>query len=382
MGNNGQRDRDTRFMRRALRLAARGLGRVSPNPAVGAVVVQGEKIVGEGFHGFCGGPHAEVAALRAAGPRSDGATLYVTLEPCNHYGRTPPCTDAILSAGVKRVVVAVRDPNPHVRGGGIERLRAEGVQVVEGVLQEHAAKLNEAFFKWSRSGLPFFTLKSAVTLDGKTATRTGESKWITGEASRRLVHRLRDRTDAILTGVNTVLVDNPLLSTRIGRCKNVHHPLKVVADSQARTPPTARLLSDESPGATVIATTALAPRMRRESLERAGAEVWVLPERDGNVDLLALAKKLGARGVLSVLIEAGGRLAAGALAAGIVDKVLFFVAPKIIGGEDAPTAVEGNGIAQLADVIKLDGLSLRRLGQDILIEGYLCSPESSKRSEP
>jgi len=249
-------------------------------------------------------------------------------------------------------------------------------------LQARAARLNEAFFKWSRSGLPFFTLKSAVTLDGKIATRTGASKWITGDASRRLVHRLRDRTDAILTGVNTVLVDDPLLSTRIGQRKNVHHPLKVIADSQARTPPSARLLSGESPGPTVIATTAQAPTTRRKALEMAGAEVWELPQRDGNVDLLALAKRLGARGVLSVLIEAGGRLAAGAIAAGIVDKVLFFVAPIIVGGEEAPTAVEGTGIAQLADAFRLDGLSVRRLGQDILIEGYLCSPESSKRSEP
>ncbi len=358
------------------------MGRVSPNPAVGAVVVQGEEIVGEGFHAFCGGPHAEVVALKAAGPRSAGATLYVTLEPCNHYGRTPPCTDAILRAGVKRVVVAVRDPNPNVRGGGIERLRAEGVQVVEGILQARAARLNEAFFKWSRSGLPFFTLKSAVTLDGKTATSTGASKWITGAASRRLVHRLRDRTDAILTGVNTVLVDDPLLNTRIERRKNVHHPLKVIADSQARTPPNARLLSGESPGPTVIATTARAPATRRKALERPGAEVWVLPERNGKVDLLALARQLAARGVLSVLIEAGGRLAAAALAAGIVDKVLFFIAPMIVGGESAPTAVEGKGTARLADAFRLERLSVRRLGRDTLIEGYLCSPESSKRSEP
>ena len=382
MADKRQRDLDLRFMRRALRLAARGLGRVSPNPAVGAVLARGDETVGEGYHARCGGPHAEVVALRGAGPRSVGSTLYVSLEPCNHHGRTPPCTEAILKAGVSRVVVAVEDPNPRVKGGGIDRLRAEGVEVAEGVLHKQAARLNEAFFKWSATGLPFFTLKAAVTLDGKIATRTGASRWITGEASRRLVHRLRDRTDAILTGVGTVLADDPLLSVRRGRQTPSRQPLKIVVDSKARTPAGARLLSDESPGPTIIATTAKAPTGRRVALEAAGAEVWELPDRDGRVDLVALAERLAERGAVSVMIEAGGTLAAAALGAGIVDKAAFFVAPVVFGGETAPTAVEGNGIAEVRDAFRLGRLCTRRLGEDILIEGYLCSPESSRKSEP
>jgi diaminohydroxyphosphoribosylaminopyrimidine deaminase/5-amino-6-(5-phosphoribosylamino)uracil reductase len=380
MADTGSQERDRALMRRALRLAARGLGRVSPNPAVGAVVVRRGRVVGEGFHAVCGGPHAEVVALGAAGRLADGATLYVTLEPCNHHGRTPPCTEAILQAGVRRVVVAVRDPNPRVPGGGIERLRAEGVAVTEGVLQAEAARVNEAFFKWAGTGLPFVTLKAAVTLDGKIATRTGTSRWITGEASRRFVHRLRDRADAILTGIGTVLADDPLLSVRLGRAGAKRQPLKVVVDSEARTPTNARLLSGESPGRTIIATTTRAPRRRQEALEAAGACVWELPERDGRVDLGALARRLGEEGVLSVLMEAGGTLAAGALEAGLVDRCIFLVAPLILGGKRAPTAVEGKGIARIADAVRLSRMTSRRVGEDLLIEAYLCSPASSKRS--
>lgn len=356
---------DVRWMQRALRLAARGRGATSPNPMVGAVILKGPRVAGEGCHRRAGGPHAEIFALRRAGRAARGATMYVTLEPCCHHGRTPPCTDAIIAAGLARVVVACPDPNPRVNGRGLRQLRRAGIEVKLGVLREEAQRLNRAYLKHTESGLPMVSLKAAMSLDGKIATARGESKWITGERARAYGRRLRSHHDAVLVGVGTVLADDPELTVRIGRRPS---PLRIVLDSRGRTPPTARLLSaDERPP--VVAVTRLAPAARRKRLERAGAEVWVLPSSKGGVSLRALMKRLGDLGVQSVLVEGGGKAAAGALAAGLVDRVYFFLAPRIIGGATAPTSVEGDGARRLADAWRIERLQVRRIGEDLLITG-------------
>lgn len=366
-------DPDAVFMRRALDLAARGLGRTSPNPAVGAVVVVQGEIVGEGWHERAGCPHAEVVALAAAGPRARDATLYVTLEPCCHFGRTPPCTDAILAAGPRRVVYACPDCDERCAGQGAAALAARGLEVVCGPLGDEALRLNEAYFKHKRTGLPFVTLKLACSLDGKTATRTGESRWISGEQSRALVHELRDRSDAVMVGIGTVLRDDPRLDTRRvgGGGRNA---LRVVVDSRARTPLAARVLSAGSPGGCVIAVCHDAPPGRTAALRAAGAEVLSLPcaaPPQTGVDLAALMAELGRRAVMSVLLEGGATLAAGAVRAGVVDKVLLFVAPKLIGGAEAPGALGDLGVEALASAPALRFSRLERVGEDVLLEAYL-----------
>ena len=330
---------DVRWMRRALRLAGRGRGRTSPNPMVGAVVVRRGRAIGEGYHRQVGGPHAEVWALREAGAAARGATLYVTLEPCSHHGRTPPCTDAIMQAGLARVVAGCVDPNPQVNGRGVRCLRGAGIEVEVGVMEAEARRLNEAYCKHIATGMPFVALKAAMSLDGKIATAAGESKWITGERARAAAHRLRARHDAVMVGVGTVLADDPELTVRKSRGRT---PLRVVVDSRARTPPRARLLTADE-RAPVIAVTRQAPRARVRRLERAGAEVWVVGSQRGKVELKGLMRRLGTEGVQSVLVEGGGTLGAGALAAGLVDRVYFFISPRIIGGARALTPVEARG---------------------------------------
>lgn len=360
-------------MRRALDLARRAAGRTSPNPMVGAVVVKDGEVVGEGCHLCAGTPHAEVHALEDAGDAARGATVYVTLEPCCHHGRTGPCADALIRAGVKKVVAAMTDPNPKVAGGGLARLRAAGVEVVEGVLADEAAKLNEAFIKWVSTKMPFGLMKTAMTLDGKIATRTGHSKWITGEAARAMVHRLRDHYDAILVGVGTVLADDPELTARLpaGDGKN---PLRVVVDSAARTPLAAKVVADGK-APTLFAVAEDAPAGRLTALRSAGCEVLPLPRGLTGVDLRALWRTLGERGVTSVLIEGGATINAAALAAGIVDKIHAFVAPKIIGGTAAPGPVGGEGLADLAGAVLLEDATCEKVGDDILITAYLAARE-------
>jgi diaminohydroxyphosphoribosylaminopyrimidine deaminase/5-amino-6-(5-phosphoribosylamino)uracil reductase len=359
---------DARWMRRALRLAARGWGRTNPNPMVGAVLVRDGRVVGEGYHRQAGGPHGEIWALRAAGEQARGATLYVTLEPCCHHGRTPPCTEAIIAAGVRRVVAAMVDPFPQVRGCGLDHLRAAGVAAEVGLLEEQARRLNEGYVKRLASGLPFVSLKAAMSLDGKTATAAGDSQWITGERARRAAHRLRAEHDAVLTGIQTVLADDPRLTVRHLRGRN---PRRVVADSGGRTPTTARLLAaDARPP--VIAVTDAAPAERREALAAAGAEVWVLPAREGRVDLEALLRRLAEEGTQRVLLEAGGTLTAAALAAGLVDRVYFFIAPCLLGGAGARTPVEGEGVLSLAERHCLRDVRVKRVGEDVLIVGELA----------
>ncbi len=358
---------DEDYMREALELAARAMGRTSPNPMVGALVVGGGEVVGRGYHHRAGGPHAEVLALRDAGGRARGATLYVTLEPCCHTGRTGPCSDAVLAAGVSRVVAAMTDPNPRVAGRGLERLARAGVSVSCGVLAGEAERLNEVFIRYITCRRPFVVLKTAASLDGRIATRTGDSRWITGPAAREYTHRLRDRYDAILVGVNTVLADDPALTTRLpeGGGKN---PLRIVLDSRARTPPAARILRET--GNTLVAVTGDAPGERTADLKRAGAEVLAVHGGGPRVDLAAFLKELGRREVTSLLVEGGGTVSYSFLAAGLVDKVVWFVAPLLIGGTAAPPAVGGAGAGTLAGAWRLDRVSFSLLGEDYCLEGY------------
>lgn len=364
--------KDLAYMRQALALARQAAGRTSPNPLVGAVIVRDDKVVGEGYHRRAGTPHAEIHALRAAGEAAAGSTVYVTLEPCSHHGRTGPCAEALIKAGVRRVVAAMTDPNPKVAGRGLALLRAAGVEVTAGVLAAEAARLNEAFIKWVSTGMPFGIMKTAMTLDGKIATRTGQSKWITGPAAREEVHRLRDVCDAVLTGVGTVLADDPELTVRLpGGGRN---PLRVIADTHARTPLAAKVAGDGK-APTIIAVGPEAPADKTAALAAQGAEVVTLPLAGASVDLRALFRLLAGRGIASVLIEGGAAINGAALAANIADKIHAFVAPKIIGGADAPGPVGGAGAGALADAVALEDISARPVAEDILITAYVRARE-------
>ncbi len=361
-------------MRRALRLATRGF--TPPNPMVGCVIVRDGTVVGEGFHPYAGQFHAEVFALREAGKRARGATAYVTLEPCSHHGRTPPCADALIAAKVARVVAAAQDANPKVAGQGLERLREAGLAVTVGVLEAQARRLNEAFFHFHETGTPFITLKVALTLDGKTATRTGDSKWITSEASRKYVHLLRAQSGAVLTGIGTLLADDPQLTARLPGVELPRQPLRIIVDSHLRTPPTAQavqiaaLSPDFAP--LLIATTENASAEREAALIRPGVEIVRLPADDsGRVDLQTLRTMLTTRHIISILTESGGELNAALLESGIAQKALFFIAPKLAGGRDAPTPLEGAGCALMAQAETLTATRVRRFQEDILVEGYV-----------
>lgn len=352
-------------MRRALSLARRALGSVSPNPAVGAVVVKNGVVVGEGWTQPPGGHHAEVAALEQAGDAARGAVLYVSLEPCNHHGRTPPCVDALLAAGISEARVAIADPNSSVTGGGVERLRDAGVRVVVGERRREAATMLEAYLKWAGTGRPFVTAKFAMSLDGKIATRTGDSKWITGDRARWHVHDLRATSDAVMVGINTVLADDPLLTAREGKGRPLERqPVRVVIDSRARLPENSRLLSH--PGEVLVAAAS-----RSATLSDAGVEVALLPSPDGTVDLERLLYFLGGqRAVTSVLVEGGKTLLGSLFDLGLVDKVVAFVAPTIIGGDEAPTAIGGRGVDMMSDALRLERVKVRRFGRDTAIIGY------------
>lgn len=362
-------DQDKQYMQMALELAAKARGRTSPNPMVGAVIVKNGEIVGKGFHAKAGSAHAEVVALAEAGEQARGATIYVTLEPCCHYGKTGPCTEALIKAGVKKVVVAMTDPNPLVAGKGIAKLKNAGIEVECPVLEQEAKRLNEVFIKYITSRKPFVVLKAATSLDGKIATATGESKWITGQLAREYGHRLRDSYDAIIVGVNTVISDDPSLTARLpeGRGKD---PIRIILDSAARTPTAAKVLTQLSAAHTIVATTEAAPAERRASLMAAGAEVIVVPGNSSRVDLVKLMEMLGEKQITSVLIEGGGMVNGSALGGGIVDKVAWFMATKIIGGDGAPGPVRGPGIEYLKDAPQLLDVSIETLDKDILITGY------------
>lgn len=356
---------DGTHMRRALLLAARAGSGTYPNPMVGAVVVRAGKVVGEGFHRRAGGPHAEVIALKRAGARARGATLYVTLEPCAHTGRTPPCVEAVAQAGVRRVVAAMTDPNPLNRGRGLRRLKASGIRASTGLMEKEARALNRPFVTRMTRGRPFVTVKMAQSLDGKIATASGESRWISGPKARAWVHRLRAESDAVLVGVGTVLKDDPLLTARLRGVKR--EPARVVLDSRLRTPVGARLFN--APAPVLIATTRGASRERERRLRERGAEVERFPSEKGRVSLKAVLRWLARREVTRVLIEGGGEVAAAAFEAGVADRVCWIIAPKIIGGRKAPTSVEGTGARFLRAAIPLKNFQVRRLGEDLLVTG-------------
>ena len=361
---------DRRYMALALRLAAKGAGYTSPNPMVGAVVVNEGQIVGQGYHRRVGAAHAEVEALQAAGPQARGATLYVTLEPCHHQGRTPPCTAAILGAGVTRVVMATPDPNPRVTGGGAEFLQSQGLTVESGLLETEARQLNEAYFKAVTSGRPWVIAKAACSLDGKIATYTGDSHWITGDQARAQVHRLRHQVDAILVGIGTVQADNPQLTTRLPRRKGLD-PIRVILDSTLKIRINVQVLTQKSIAPTWIACTPAAPPEKIRAVQETGAEVLVVPGEGPRVDLPNLLKILGQRQIQSVLVEGGAEVHGAFFDQGLVDKFYFFYAPKFIGGRHAVGVLGGQGAAHIRDARPAHDLSIRRLGPDLLISGYL-----------
>ena len=378
---------DERYMRLALALARRGLGETSPNPVVGAVVVAGGRIVGRGYHRRAGGPHAEAAALRHAGPRARGATLYVTLEPCNHTGHTPPCCDAILDAGIARVVAAMKDPNPLTNGRGIRRLRRAGVRVTTGVLDAEARRLNAPFVKCMTARMPWVVAKIAQSLDGKIATTTGQSQWISSPQARRFAHQLRRDADAVVIGVNSVLTDDPLLTARDpDRPARRRRPVKIIVDSRLRTPLARRCFSSASPAPTIVATTVTAAR-KRAALARRGVTVLTLPPSGGRVPLAKLFRLLARRYELtSVLIEGGGELLAGALAERLVDRLVCITAPMVIGGKTAPSSVGGPGVPHLREAIRLTGSCgladpcVYWIGTDLVIDAAVVYPRSGSRA--
>lgn len=357
-------------MKRALELAGKGAGYTNPNPLVGAVIVKDGRIIGEGYHQMYGSHHAEVNAFKNATEDVRGATMYVTLEPCSHYGKTPPCANAIVERGIKKVVIGLTDPNPLVAGGGIKILKDNGIEVVVGVLAEEGRKLNEIFLKFITTKLPFCIMKTAMTIDGKIATYKGDSRWITGELSRKYVHQLRHRVAGIVVGINTIITDDPMLTTRLEEGQG-SDPIRIIADSKARIPLTAKVLNLESNARTIIATTEMADKDKLKALKEKGAEVIVTPHKNERVDLAFLMKELGERKIDSVLLEGGSGLNYAALQEGIVDKVNVFIAPKIIGGNTAKTPVGGDGIGYMKDAVSLSNIDIHRFGDDIMIEGYV-----------
>jgi diaminohydroxyphosphoribosylaminopyrimidine deaminase/5-amino-6-(5-phosphoribosylamino)uracil reductase len=348
-------------------LARKAAGRTSPNPIVGAVLVRGGNIVGTGYHRKAGGDHAEIVALKTAGTKAKGATLYITLEPCSHYGRTPPCVDALIRAGIKTVVAGMSDPNPRVAGRGFKKLRRAGIKVQVGVCETECRELLEAFSKFITRRVPFVTLKLAATLDGKIATASGNSRWISGAASRARVHRWRNEMDAVLVGVETVRADDPQLTCRIAGGRN---PYRVVLDSCLRIALTAQLLRQKDSKKTIIATTANASTAKIRAIEALGAQVWPLPARANRIAWQPLLKKLAAQGIVSVLIEGGAAVAASALKNNIVDRAEFFYAPKIVGG-DGRAMIGDLAISKMARAIQLKKLIVRQSGDDIWVTGYL-----------
>jgi diaminohydroxyphosphoribosylaminopyrimidine deaminase/5-amino-6-(5-phosphoribosylamino)uracil reductase len=364
---------DEKYMGQALALAQYARGRTSPNPMVGAVIVRDGRVVGEGWHRQAGTPHAEIHALRQAGDLAYNASIYVTLEPCSHHGRTGPCVEALIAAGIKKVIIAMTDPNPLVAGQGISKLREAGIEVIEGVLANEAAKLNETFIKWISTKKPFVLLKSAMSLDGKIASYTGHSKWITGSQSRNYVHQLRDTYDAILVGIGTVLADNPSLTTRLAAYQG-KNPIRVIVDSRARTPINSNVVTDGL-ARTIIAVTDKAPQEKIAGLRNCGVEVIECEQKATGVNLTQLLQILGEKQITSILIEGGATINASVLEDNLVDKINWFIAPKIIGGTNAPGPIGGKGIADVNDVKLFEDIHMESIGEDILISAYVRNRE-------
>ncbi len=361
---------EAEYMRRAISLAKRGLGTTSPNPMVGAVVVKGGKVVGEGYHRKAGEAHAEIVALEKAGQRARGGTLILNLEPCCHTGKTPPCVNSIIKAGLRKVVVAMQDPNPVVNGRGIEMLKKAGIDVKVGLLEREARVLNEAFITFVERKRPFFVVKGAMSLDGKIATRIGESKWISNEESREYTNQLRAVMDGIMVGINTVILDNPLLLPRVSKPKR--YPARIVLDSKLRIPPSCELVKTGSKFRTLVFTLPDSRQDKESRLTSLGIEVVrVAPGENGRLALSAVCKELWQREIASVLVEGGGELNSCFINEGLADKIVIFYAPKLIGGKSAPSLMGGKGIDFLKDACRIDITSVRRLKEDICVEGYV-----------
>lgn len=358
---------DRNFMERALKLAGRGGGFVNPNPQVGAVVVRDGEVIGEGYHEKFGGQHAEVNAIDDAGDSVRDATLYVTLEPCAHYGKTPPCAEKIIESGLQKVHVAIKDPNPKVAGKGVKRLREEGIEVSLGLMEEKARKINEIYFHYVKTGRPFVLLKLAMTLDGKIATRTGDARWISSKDSRALVHELRARYSAVGVGVNTVRADDPRLNVRDAEGPD---GARFVFDSRGRTPADSQVLTLSSPAPTVLVTDQNVPENRLEKFESQGVKVWRMPVDQKGLDLNSLLERMGDKGYDSMLIEGGGEIAWSFLDENLVDKIRFFYSPKIVGGREAIPSVGGEGRARVKEGIEIEKLTVEEIGEDVSLVGY------------
>lgn len=360
------------YMQRTIELAKHGWGRTNPNPLVGAVIVKDGEIIAEGYHEAIGCAHAEVKAIKNAVSDVKGGTMYVNLEPCSHYGRTPPCAKAIIEAGIKEVVVAMVDPNPNVSGKGIKMLVEAGITVKVGILEDDAKKLNEIFIKYITKKRPFVIMKAAMTLDGKIATSSGDSKWISGVESRQYVHNIRDRVSAIMVGINTVLKDDPSLTTRLYNRKG-KDPVRIVIDSKGIIPVDCNIISVESEAGVILATTTALDMEKEKLISDRGVGIVKADGPDGQVDLAVLMDELYKMEIDSILLEGGGTLNFSAIKAGLVDKVMFFIAPKIIGGKNALTPVEGDGTEFMKEALAVKDINVTRFGDDILVEGYLKS---------
>lgn len=364
---NMVRQEDIEYMRRAMELAERGVGFTNPNPMVGAVIVKGGKVIGEGWHERCGEWHAERNAFKNCTVPAEGATMYVTLEPCCHYGKTPPCTEAIIEHGIARVVIGMEDPNPLVAGKGIAFLREAGIEVVCGIEEEALREQNRVFLKYISTKLPWVAMKTAMTLDGKIATRTGDSKWITGAEARAYVHELRHRFMAIVVGIGTAVADDPLLNCRI-EGRGVRQPIRVVVDSNARLSLDSQLVKTAGEYRTIVAHTRFAPEESVKALREAGVEMLLCKEKEGLVDVRNLLELLGQSGIDSILLEGGGSLNYTFLAEGLADELYAFIAPKIVGGMNAKTPVEGAGMEKMADAINLELENVLNIGHDVLLK--------------
>jgi len=368
-----------RYMSRALELAARGLGRTSPNPMVGCVIVKDGRIVGEGYHHRAGLAHAEIEALKEAGESARGSTLYVNLEPCSHFGRTPPCAPEIVKAGVECVAAGMTDPNPRVAGRGFELLRSNNIAVVENVMEEECRRLNRAFVKVMETGLPYVTLKAAMTLDGKTASRAGESKWISSEESRGMVHRMRGEVDAVIVGAATLLKDDPSLTSRVPEAEKIKDPLRVVMDEALKTPHDSNFVKLAGDGKTVIITGGRAPEKKESWLAGAGCRVIrVESDAAGRPDPEAALRRLVELGVLSVMIEGGGTLNYSFLSRGLIDCLVIFIAPRLLGGREAITFLEGDGFGAVSEGVSLRNVNVSFCGGDVMVEAEIDRAADSR----
>ncbi len=362
--------KDYQYMQRAFELAKKGMGSVNPNPLVGAVIVRNNKIIGEAYHEFYGGPHAEVNAFSSATENVEGATMYVTLEPCSHYGKTPPCAEAIVKNKIAKVVIGMLDPNPLVAGKGVKLLEENGIEVDYGYLCEELSEMNRVFLKFIQKQQPYVVMKTAMTLDGKIASHTGDSRWVSNPDSRKRVHELRNELSAIMVGVDTVIADDPILTTRL-EDKEGENPIRIVVDSKARIPLDSKILNSCDQAKTIVAVTDEAETENLKTIEALGNAVLLVKSSNGRVDLKNLMIKLGEMGIDSVLLEGGATLNFSALQAGIVDEVMSFIAPKFIGGANAKTPIGGQGIEKMKDAIELENINVNQLGNDLMLTGKI-----------